>query len=223
MGKADADGPGLPDLPPEWGRVVIPDDIAALADEAEQIRRELRRAAAGRRRWRPPTGPVIVLIVAVLTTIAGLAAVTWLRAGRTGPSASTPEPTPAQLIGRPLPALDLVDAGQSPVPLRGLLPVVVLLVDGCTCPEQVAEVARTAPSGVTVVTVADTRPPAAPAGAPVRALADPAGGLRAFLHVPASPDGVTALLADRTGRITLMVPEVASISDHQAELSRLAG
>ncbi|GIJ07406.1 hypothetical protein ACFFMR_11210 [Micromonospora andamanensis] len=223
MGKADADGPGLPDLPPEWGRVVIPDDIAALADEAEQIRRELRRAAAGSRRWRPPTGPVIVLIVAVLTTIAGLAAVTWLRAGRTGPSASTPEPTPAQLVGRPLPALDLVDAGQSPVPLRGLLPVVVLLVDGCTCLEQVAEAARTAPPGVTVVTVADTRPRAAPAGAPVRALADPAGGLRAFLHVPASPDGVTALLADRTGRITLMVPEVASISDHQAELARLAG
>ncbi len=86
MGKADADGPGLPDLPPEWGRVVIPDDLAALADEAEQVRRELRRAAADRRRWRPPAGPVLVLIVAVLTTIAGLAAVTWPRASRTGPA-----------------------------------------------------------------------------------------------------------------------------------------
>ncbi|MEV2238936.1 hypothetical protein [Micromonospora sp. NPDC049891] len=221
MGKADADGPGLPDLPPEWGRVVIPDDLAALADEAEQVRRELRRTA-GHRRWRPPAGPVIVLVVAVLTTIAGLAAVTWSRAGRTGPSTSTPDPAPAQLTGRPLPALDLVDAGQSPVPLRGLLPVVVLLVDGCACPEQVAEAATAAPPGVTVVTVAGTRPRAAPPGAQVRTLADPAGGLRAFLHVPASQDGVTALLADRTGRITLMVPEVASITDHRAELSRLA-
>ncbi|GIJ36496.1 hypothetical protein [Micromonospora sediminimaris] len=220
MGKADADGPGLPDLPPEWGRVVVPDDIAALADEAEQIRRELRRTAADQRRWRPPAAPVIVLIVAVLTTLAGLAAVTWPRASRTGPGATTPDPTPAQLTGRPLPALDLVDGGQSPVPLRGLLPVVVLLVDGCACPEQVAAAATAAPAGVTVVSVAAARPRAAPPG--VRALADPAGGLRAFLHLPASQDGVTALLADRTGRITLVVPEVTSIADHHAELSRLA-
>ncbi|MFF5215168.1 hypothetical protein [Micromonospora sp. NPDC000442] len=221
MGKADADGPGLPDLPPEWGRVVIPDDLAALTDEAEQVRRELRRAADQRRR-RPPTGLVIVLIVAVLTTLAGLAAVTWPRAGRTGPGASTPDPAPAQLTGRPLPALDLVDGGQSPVALRGLLPVVVLLVDGCACPEQVAEAATAAPAGVTVVTVAAARPRAAPPGTQVRSLADPAGGLRAFLHLPARQDGVTALLADRTGRITLVVPEVTSIADHHAALSRLA-
>ncbi|MGC5050324.1 hypothetical protein ACLQ2S_02540 [Micromonospora sp. DT48] len=222
MGKADADGPGLPDLPPEWGRVVIPDDISALADEAEQVRRELRRAGAEHRRWRPPAGPVIVLVVAVLTTIAGLAAVTWPRNGRTGPSTSTYDPAPTLLTGRPLPALDLVDAGQSPVPLRGLLPVVVLLVDGCACPEQVAQAATAAPPGVTVVTVAGAVPRAAPADTRVRALADPAGGLRAFLHVPASHDGVTALLADRTGRITLVVPKMISIADHRAELSRLA-
>ncbi|MEG3636158.1 hypothetical protein [Micromonospora palythoicola] len=222
MGKADADGPGLPDLPPEWGRVVVPDDLAALADEAEQVRRELRRAAADRRRWRPPTGPVLVLIVAVLTTIAGLAAVTWPRAGRTGPAAGTPDPAPAQLTGRQLPALDLVDGGQSPVPLRGLLPVVVLLVDGCACPEQVTEAATAVPPGVNVVTVAGTRPRAAPPGTSVRALADPAGGLRAFLHLPAGQLGVTAVLADRSGRITLVVPEVTSVADHHAELSRLA-
>ncbi|GIJ21801.1 hypothetical protein [Micromonospora lutea] len=222
MGKADADGPGLPDLPPEWGRVVIPDNLAALADEAEQVRRELRAAADHHRRWRPPAKPVIVLVVAVLTTIAGLAAVTWPRNGRTGPSTSTPDPAPALLTGRPLPALDLVDGGQSPVPLRGLLPVVVLLVDGCACPDQVAEAATAAPPGVTVVTVAGARPRAAPAGTQVRTLADPAGGLRAFLHVPASQDGVTALLADRTGRIILIVPKVASITNYHAELSRLA-
>src|SRR5262245_13169663 len=34
---------GLPDLPPEWGPIVIPDDAAELDAEATEIRRELRR------------------------------------------------------------------------------------------------------------------------------------------------------------------------------------
>ncbi len=98
----------------------------------------------------------------------------------------------------------------------------VLLVDGCACPEQVTEAATAVPPGVNVVTVAVAQPRAAPPGTPVRPLADPAGGLRAFLHLPAGQHGVTAVLADRTGRITLVVPEVTSIADHHAELSRLA-
>lgn len=35
----------LPQLPPEWGDVVVPDDASALAAEAEQVRAELRSAA----------------------------------------------------------------------------------------------------------------------------------------------------------------------------------
>ncbi|GGM30519.1 hypothetical protein GCM10011608_13890 [Micromonospora sonchi] len=224
MGKADADGPGLPDLPPEWGRVVVPDDASALADEAEQVRRELRRQLSAQpRRWRSPGLPVLVLLIAVVTTVAGLFTVTWPRANRSpGPVSSSPEPTPAQLTSRTLPALDLVDARQSPVPLRGLLPAVVLLVDGCPCPDLIAATALAAPAGVSVVTVATGRPRAAPAGTEVRTLADPTGGLRAFLRVPARPDTVTALLADRTGRIVLVVREAASVADYHAELIRLA-
>ncbi|MFV2099546.1 hypothetical protein [Micromonospora sp. LOL_024] len=225
MGKADADGPGMPDLPPEWGRLVVPDDASALADEAEQLRHELRhRTSARHRRWRPPAGPVLVLVVAVVTAVVGLAVVTWPRAGRSpGPGVSTPNPAPAQLTGRPLPALDLVDVEQSPVALRGLLPAVVLLVDGCVCPGAVAEAAAMAPAGVNVVTVAGAHPRAAPTGTRVRALADPAGGLRAFLRLPASQRTVTALLADRSGRITLVLPELDSIADHHAELALLTG
>ncbi len=225
MGKADADGPGLPDLPPEWGRVVVPNDASALADEAEQVRRELRRRASPRRRpWRPPGLPLLVLLIAVVTTVTGLLTATWPRTGRSpGPVADSPEPTPTQLTDRALPALDLVDAGQSPVPLRGLLPAVVLLVDGCPCPELVADTALAAPAGVTVVTVASKRPRAVPTGTEVRALADPAGGLRAFLQQPPRPETATALLADRTGRVVLMVAETASVSDYHAELVRLAG
>ena len=111
MGKPDAEGhgppDGLPDLPPEWGRVVVPDDASALAEEARQLRRELRRSGRqatwhrrlGRTRrpdGRPSLGlPVLILLVAVLTTLAGLAAVTWPRSSRSGGS-----PTVAPVPGR---------------------------------------------------------------------------------------------------------------------------
>ncbi|RLK08816.1 hypothetical protein DER29_6684 [Micromonospora sp. M71_S20] len=230
MGKPDADGPGLPDLPPEWGRVVVPDDASALAAEAEQIRRELGHTPRRTVPWPPARSafalPLLVLLVAVLTTLAGLAAVTWPRSGR-----STPEPTPtpyappAGSAGRPLPALDLVDAGQSPVPLRGLVPAMIILVDGCPCPDAVATAAALAPAGVTVVTVTGARPVRATppsAGAAVRPLADPAGGLRAFLHLPARPGAVTALLVDRSGVLVKVVPEIHSAEDYRADLTRLA-
>ncbi|PZF94960.1 hypothetical protein [Micromonospora deserti] len=225
MGKPDADGPGLPDLPPEWGRVVVPDDASALAAEAEQVRRELRRG--GRASGRQPTLalPLLVLLVAVLTTLAGLVAVSWPRSSRTYvPATPAPYAPPAGLTGRSLPALDLVDAGQSPVPLRGLLPAMIILVDGCACPSQVAEAATAAPTGVTLITVAGDRAvaaPPAPGAAAVRPLADPAGGLRAFLHLPARPGSATALLVDRSGVLVKVVPEIRSAEDYRADLARL--
>ncbi|MEH1099726.1 hypothetical protein [Micromonospora sp. CPCC 205561] len=228
MGKPDADGPGLPDLPPEWGRVVVPDDASALAAEAERLRRELR-GAPHRTAPRPPARsplalPGLVLLVAVLTTLAGLAAVTWPRSGRSTPAPSPSAAPPPAATGRPLPALDLVDAGQSPVPLRGLVPAMIVLVDGCACPDEVAAAAALAPSGVTVVTVAGTAPVApGAAGAGVRSLADPAGGLRAFLHLPARPGAATALLVDRAGVLVKVVPEIRSAEDYRADLARLAG
>ncbi|WP_433388252.1 hypothetical protein [Micromonospora sp. KLBMP9576] len=227
MGKPDADGPEVPDLPPEWGRVVVPDDASALAAEAARLRRELRatpRRAGGVVRGRPSLAlPLVVLLVAVLTTLAGLAAVTWPRSGRATPEPlATPYSPPS---GRPLPALDLVDAGQSPVPLRGLVPAMIIMIDGCPCRSEVADAAALAPPGVTLVTVAAHRAvPATPpvGGAAPRELADPAGGLRAFLHLPARPGTATALLVDRAGILVKVVPEVRSTEDYRADLARLA-
>lgn len=240
MGMPDAEGHGpsdeLPDLPPEWGRVVVPDDAAALADEARQLRRELRRQAAARR-WRrrlglaprpdgrPPLAlPVLVLVISVLTTLAGLMAVTWPRTPRSpGSPTVVPYPTATLVTDQPLPALDLVDAADSPVSLRSLLPAVIVLVDACTCGERVAEAAAAAPAGVTVVTVAGGRD-VDPAPAPgVRALADPAAGLRAFLHLPARPGTATALLVDRESHLVRVVPELGAVDDYRADLARLAG
>jgi hypothetical protein len=240
MGMPDAEGhgppEGLPDLPPEWGRVVVPDDPAALAEEARQLRRELRRQAAGRR-WRrrlglaprrdgrPPLAlPLLVLVVSVLTTLAGLAAVTWPRSSRSGGTPTVvPYPTATPVAVGPLPALDLVDAEDAPVPLRSLLPAMIILVDACTCPEQVRQAAATAPGGVTVVTVTEGRT-VEPATTPgVRALADPAGGLRAYLHLAGRPGTATALLVDRTGTLVRLVPALGPVDAYRDDLVRLAG
>ncbi|TDC77087.1 hypothetical protein E1193_22895, partial [Micromonospora sp. KC606] len=195
MPDAEGHGPseGLPDLPPHWGRVVIPDDASALAEEAAQLRRELRRQEASTRRpgdRRPLVLPALVLLVSLLTTVAALAAVTWPRSPRNPdrpgvpPSAST---TPPDLSGRPLPALDLVDASQSPVPLRRLLPAMIILVDACACAEQITAATTAAPTGVTVVTVTGGRTVQAGAADGAHALADPAGGLRGALRLPPIP------------------------------------
>lgn len=244
MGMPDAEGhgppDGLPDLPPEWGRVVVPDDASALAEEARQVRRELRRQAAGRR-WRrrlgltpgpdgrPPLGlPVLILLVSMLTTLAGLAAVTWPRAPRSAGNNPTvvPYPTASLVTDRPLPALDLVDTGDSPVPLRGLLPAMIILVDTCVCAEQVAEAAAAAPPEVTVVTVSGGREvsptPSSAAPPRVRALADPAGGLRAYLHLPPRADTAAALLVDRDGTLVRVLPDLGGVEEYRADLERIA-
>ncbi|MGC4852644.1 hypothetical protein ACLQ24_04450 [Micromonospora sp. DT4] len=224
MGKPDAEGhgppDGLPDLPPEWGRIVVPDDASALASEAAQVRRELRRATGRYAGRRALALPLLVLLVAVLTTLTGLLAVTWPRAGR-GTDRPTPAPStpPVSLTGQALPALDLVDARQAPVPLRGLLPAMIILVDDCGCPDVVTEAVAAAPAGVTVVTVTEGRAVAtAPPLDGVRALADPAGGLRSFL----GPGAANALLVDHSGVVTRVLPGVGPVDAYQDDLTALA-
>lgn len=212
--------------------MVIPDDASALADEARQVRRELRRV---RRRavWRgrlgltprpdggPPLGlPVLVLLVSVLITLTGLAAVTWPRSSRSGDNpAVVPYPAVTRAIG-PLPALDLVGADEAPVPLRSLLPAMIILVDACACTEQVAQAAAAAPPSVTVVTVAGGRQvePAVPG---VRPLADPAGGLRAYVHLAARPGTAPALLVNREGTLVRIVPELGAVEQYRDDLARI--
>jgi hypothetical protein len=101
-------GNGLPDLPPEWGEVVIPDDPAELAEEAQRVRDELRqeartaRRAAWRARWRRRLHlpermddpdqyslvlPLVVLGIAVVITLLSLLLIAW-----PGLTKRTPEP-----------------------------------------------------------------------------------------------------------------------------------
>ncbi|ABP56691.1 hypothetical protein [Salinispora tropica] len=222
MGRPAADDDsGLPDLPPEWGRVVVPNNAAELSAEAEQIRRELNRPT--------PSGSVVptllALLVVMVTVLAGLSATIWAQSPP-APLASTPATPapPTDLIGRTMPAFDLVDNGQ-PVPLRGLLPAVILLADACACPAEVASTVAVAPPGVTVIAInpdpaVRDAPPAPPNT--LRALDDPADGLRAFLRLPPRADVVSALLVDRSGTVRKLVPELHSTADYEPELARLA-
>ncbi|AVT36333.1 hypothetical protein [Plantactinospora sp. BB1] len=247
--SADGDGrpdngpfDGVPDLPADWGRIVIPDDPGELAAEAAQIRRELRLRAR-RDGWRrrlglstSTAGPaplrlcLLILSVALLATLTSLFAITWpnpqrpVATGRSTPGSPSGPTNPA---ARALPALDLLGEDGRVVPLRGLLPAVVILIDGCSCEEHLDAAVRAAPPGVAVVAVSTRRtvpgarsmPP--PGGRPPRYLTDPTSELRAALHLPPANGRPSAVLASRSGQILRTVPELGSPGDYQADLPRL--
>ncbi|RKR88961.1 hypothetical protein BDK92_3295 [Micromonospora pisi] len=235
-GWPENNGPydGLPELPPDWGPIVIPDDPAELAAEAALIRRELRQRAR-RAAWRRRLGlsrnshsalriTMLIMPLAVLAALGSLIAVVWPGQHRQPPA---PRVSTGGAPGRTLPALDLVDSEAAPVALRGLLPAVILLTDGCACANQVAAAAGAAPPGVTVIAVTSDRSRPSPLPSPpvaagsVRNLADPAGELRGLVQVAPQPDHPTAVLVDHTGHIVRILPDLTSPADYQANLPQL--
>ncbi|RZU50595.1 hypothetical protein EV385_2370 [Krasilnikovia cinnamomea] len=187
---------GLPDLPEEWGLIVIPDDLSELADEVAAIQAELhvlppqtpwqrftsrpvvrglrRVAAAGRH------APVLIISMAVLVTVASLFASAWPGPGRapatqrTAGAGTHTSPQTATGEGDALPALELIGTDGNTVPLRARLPAVLLLTDGCDCARLVADTAAARPDLPVLTVTTGTQPGAAlpPAAAPA---APPAG------------------------------------------------
>ncbi|MEO3925393.1 hypothetical protein ABGB07_16210 [Micromonosporaceae bacterium B7E4] len=253
--SADGDGrpdngpfDGVPDLPADWGRIVIPDDPAELAAEAAQVRRELRlqaRRDGWRRRLGLPTttaGPaplrlsLLIMSVALLATLTSLFAITWpsphrpVTTGRStpgNPGTSTNPGSPTAAAGQSLPALDLVGENGRVVPLRSLLPAVIILIDGCACDEHLDAAVRAVPPGVAVVAVSTRRtepgtrtmPP--PGGGVPRFLTDPTSELRTALRLDAGKGRPAAVLTSRSGQLLRTVPELSSPGDYQADLPRL--
>jgi hypothetical protein len=178
---------GLPDLPPEWGSVVIPDDAAELEAEAYELRRELRARA-----WRNRLGallgmrpdrrgpaslgvPIVIMAVAVFTTLLSLFVVTWdHRRGATAPAG----PDAAQQLQLPIADVTLTDAAGARVRLGNLVPAVLLLVDDdCDCTGLVRAIADATPKPITVVPIGTTAICAVGAIKNVWCLADPAGAV----------------------------------------------
>jgi hypothetical protein len=233
----------LPDLPEEWGVIVIPDDLSELDDEVEAIRAELRQAGK-RSRWqqfaaRPAIrrlrrvgaaavkAPVLVISMAVLVTVASLFASAWPGPPNTPRTAST-----ADGPSESLPALELVGTDGQNVALRAQLPAVVLVTDGCDCAQLVADTTAAVRPDIAVVTVSSTAPPSTgitpPTGATpqaqgktVLALSDPTAELRKDLQL-GTPDGTAAaLLVNRGGEIVRRVLRTKSIESFHPDLARL--
>jgi hypothetical protein len=237
----------LPDLPEEWGVIVIPDDLSELSDEVAAIRAELRETEhptawqrflsrpAMRRVRKVASGavraPVLIISMAVLVTVASLFASAWPGPARQ-PATQRTASTTATRAATALPALELINADGQAVSLRRDLPAVILLIDGCDCAALVADTINAVSPKITVVTVAGavttsagTVPPpgATPQaqGKSVRELHDPANSVRSQLKLGA-PDGTAAaLLVDNAGQIIRTDARTASIDTFRPDLARL--
>ncbi|MEV0717033.1 hypothetical protein [Asanoa sp. NPDC050611] len=199
----------LPELPPD---VRIPDDASELADEAAQVRQELREERVGGSRsgarvfsgggFRgsvPPEGgaaatepaslriPLMIMTAALLAAVISLFAAAWpsQRRGVAPTASSSPVATTA---ARPvLPALDLLDDQGNSVPLATLLPAVLILAEDCPC---AAAIAAEAPPGVTVVAVGSAR-----SGAPLPSTATLPGPATAPVRRLRDPGGLADFVA----------------------------
>jgi hypothetical protein len=238
---------GLPDLPEEWGVIVIPDDLSELSDEVTAVRAELRRAHQ-HTRWerfaeRPGMralrrlgaaslrAPVLIISMAVLVTVASLFASAWPGPSRSPATQRTASTTDDR--GDILPAMELLGADGRTVPLKGHLPAVVLLIDGCECGPLIADALAAVKPEIAVITIVSGAAAAQTGGAPptgatpqaqgktVLALRDPTGGLRSSLDLGEPDTTAAALLVNRGGEIIRKVPRTASIEVIRPDLARL--
>jgi hypothetical protein len=237
----------LPDLPEEWGVIVIPDDLSELSDEVEAVQAELRLAAKPTR-WRrfvnrpgvrrlrkiattAVRAPVLIISMAVLVTVASLFASAWPGPPRQPVTQRTANTTAAPT--GTLPALELIGTDGQTVPLRGQLPAVILLVDGCDCAGLVSDTVAAVRPDIAVVTISSATAAATAGGTPptgatpqaqgktVRVLQDPSGGARSQLKV-GKPDGTAAaVLVDRGGSIVRTVPRLAEVADLKPYLAQI--
>jgi hypothetical protein len=244
-GNGDAPPPDdsdLPELPPEWRSIVIPDDASALADEAAAVRRELRErqrrsedppAPPEQRRarpvdWlaRPPSEtalriPLVIMGIAIITTLTSLFLVSWLGqprppAGQRTSAGQTPSP------GRTLPALDLVGADGGSTPVRGLLPAVFVIIDECACDELLRETLEVAPPGVRVVAVSKAPASAPPGPEPnLTRLTDQAGALRAVADLPGPTGRGAVLLVTGGNEILRTIPSATTVDEYRLPLEAL--
>jgi hypothetical protein len=222
---------------PGWGPIEVPDDLSALAEESARVRAELRTEARRRRRHRmlrrlrlaPTTGRSTIRLPLLLLSLTVAAALTALFAvghpgQRTASDPAAAGPSVAAPRSRTLPALDLLDGSGRAVSVRGLLPAVILLTEGCACDALISATAGSTPPGVAVLVVARSVPaPPSRVSSPnrVRRLADPASELRSLLGLPAAGPTAGALVVTADADIALAAPTVTTADALGPALERL--
>jgi hypothetical protein len=234
-GRPD-EGP-LPDLPADWGPIVVPSDASSLAEEAASIRRDFRRIAR-RRRWRKRLHlplqpherddapglavPLLIMSIAVVATLISLFAVTWPgNSNRTARAPATAVTTVASVVGD----LVFIGVGGTSVRLADKLPAVILIVDECDCAKLITDTAAASVAPVSVLVTAVTAP-GLPSGLKdptrVRAVADPNRALRATVPGLGDTPGPAVVLVNRSGAVSRTLPRVASVDEFRADLAALA-
>ena len=237
----------LPDLPDEWGIIVIPDDLSELADEVDAVRAELHTdvPATGWQRFagRPAVRrlrrlatvlvrtPALIISMAVMVTVASLFASAWPGPPRQPATQRTAGTTDA--TGTTLPALEMIGPDGQPVSLRSRLPAVIVLTDGCDCTGLITDTVDLVKAGTTVVAVsmtaaqvsAESRFPTARTpqaqGKVVSYLHDRTGSLRTHLDL-GEPDGTAAVvLVNRLGDVVRSLRRTASAEEFRPDLDRL--
>jgi len=241
---------GLPDLPEEWGVIVVPDDLSELAEEVDAVRAELHRTRhrTGWQRFadRPAIrtlrrigaaslrAPVLIISMAVLVTVASLFASAWPGPPRQ-PATQRTANTTDDHSNTTLPALELIGADGQTVPLRGQLPAVILLIDGCDCAALVSDTITAVRPEIAVVTIANATSAATPGkgstpptgampqaqGKTVRVLQDPSGSVRNELKLSKADGTAAALLVDKGGSIVRTVQRLAAVDEIRPDLARL--
>jgi hypothetical protein len=209
---------GLPELPPEWGFIAIPDDLSELDSEADEVRRELRREARRnrwRRRLRLPvphpasddttpslTVPLVIMAIAVVATLTSLFAIAW--PGRT-PQGVRPDAVRTSARPLTLPDLTLLDSAGAPVRIRDAAPAVIMFVDGCACEWLVSDMAAAVDPRVSVLVVTTPDPVASTSATPGTALPSRVG------TATSGPPGVRVrTLVDPAGALRAAVPGLPS-------------
>ncbi|GIE34239.1 hypothetical protein Ait01nite_072840 [Actinoplanes italicus] len=240
----------LPDFPEEWGVIVIPDDLSELADEVAAVRAELHtgppltrlqrlaRRPSVRRLRRFGTllvrTPALIISMAVLVTVASLFASAWPGPPRQ-PVTQRTSSTTATPIDK-LPAIDLINTtdGEA-VSVRGRLPAVVLLTEGCDCAKLITDTVAAARPGTTILVVSSIKPSTGATSSDVLPTArTPAadGKTLVFLHDQTDtlrdqlgigpPDGTAAVaVVDTLGKIVRLHQRTASVETIRPDLSRL--
>jgi hypothetical protein len=219
-GTPPSDNGGVPDLPPEWGVVVIPDDPSELDRETLVLRRQRRRSMR-RAKWRrrlglpartgaedenPPVGtPLLIMAIAIVAALTSLFAITLSTRTGSGTTTTTAQRPAASPVMPQMMYLSLPDAAGHQVSLRKSLPAVILVLDGCACSDLIQETVSAAPAKVKVLVV-DRNAPTLPASSTAVALADNQQGLLATYgggpDRNARPAGqVTAMLVDASGNV----------------------
>jgi len=237
----------LPDLPEEWGVIVIPDDLSELSDEVEAVRAELRQAAKpsrwrrfvtrpAMRRFRKITAtavraPVLIISMAVLVTVASLIASAWPGPPRQPAARQTATTADAPL--RKLPALELFGTDGRAAMLNSQLPAVIMVIDGCDCDKLVADTIAAVPPEITVVTVSVVTATATIAGAPptgatpqaqgktVRVLHSTSDTVRGELRLGKADGTAAVLLVDPSGTVVRSLQRVASVDEIRPLLGSL--